>query len=88
MLNMLLTSWFSPSPEPSPHPEFHVGASKEDMEFVASSGASLRRGRLCHRGHRVEGVNAYRRSNGRLECRQCRAAASKRYRLSQKARLQ
>jgi len=87
MLTDSLKRWLLPSPEPSPHPEFHVGASLEDMEFIANLGSVGVRGRLCRHGHRVEGRNAYRRSNGKLECRLCRAAASKRYRLNQKARL-
>jgi hypothetical protein len=37
-------------------------------------------GRLCRNGHRVSGDNAYRRSNGKVECRLCRRDASKRYR--------
>jgi hypothetical protein len=36
--------------------------------------------RMCRHGHRVEGDNAYRRTNGKVECRLCRAAASARYR--------
>ena len=87
MTTSLLKRWFSTSPGPSPHPEFHVGASVEDMEFISSRGELSRRGRLCRHGHRVEGRNAYVRSNGHLECRTCRAAASKRYRLKQKVLL-
>jgi len=78
-----LQRWLLPSPEPSPIADFHVGASQEDMEVVANLGL-LRPGRLCRHGHRVEGRNAYRRRNGKVECRICRAAASRRYR----ARLQ
>jgi hypothetical protein len=82
MVTMLLQRWLLPSPEPSPIANFHVGASLEDMEVVSRSQPI--RGRLCRHGHRVMGRNAYRRKNGKLECRTCRAAASKRYR----ARLQ
>jgi len=75
----ILQRWLLPSPEPSPSVDFHVGASLEDMETVANLGL-LRPGRLCRHGHRVEGRNAYRRRNGKTECRICRAAASRRYR--------
>lgn len=36
--------------------------------------------RACKRGHRLDEANAYSRPDGRLECRRCRALASKRYR--------
>jgi hypothetical protein len=75
----ILTSWTSPSPSPSRPPPAHVGATDEDMAYVSAL-SSLPRARRCHRGHLVAGANAYTRANGRLECRRCRADASKRYR--------
>ena len=76
----VITSWWTPSPPPSHTPLLHVGASDEDMAFVATHGSGFNRARRCHRGHLVIGINAYKRANGRLECRRCRADASQRYR--------
>jgi hypothetical protein len=85
MLSSILPSWLLPSREPSRVLAYHVGdvLSDEDMAIMASSPRPVM-GRLCRHGHRVVGRNAYRRKNGKLECRTCRAAASRRYR----ARLQ
>jgi hypothetical protein len=83
MLTQALTRWLLPSVEPSRMAEVHanhVGASADDIAYVQANPPSFFKGRLCRHGHRVEGSNAYRRSNGRIECRSCRAAASRRYR--------
>jgi hypothetical protein len=77
----LLSRWLWGRPEPRDGDLHHAhGVTDEDLEVVANSQPPRSRGRLCRRGHRVVGTNAYRRPNGRLECRACRAAASKRYR--------
>lgn len=80
----VITQWFPPSRTPSRPLAPHVGASDEDMAVVAALGDRLPRARRCHRGHLVVGANAYERANGRLECRRCRADASKRYRDKQR----
>jgi len=85
MLSTLLTSWLLPSREPSRPPVYHVGGVLTDEDFANMAPRPRPvMGRLCRHGHRVVGRNAYRRKNGKLECRTCRAAASSRYR----ARLQ
>jgi hypothetical protein len=82
MLSTLLPSWLLPSREPSRTDDYHGPmVSNEDLLFVSASQPI--RGRLCRHGHRVIGRNAYRRKNGKLECRTCRAAASRRYRVRQ-----
>jgi hypothetical protein len=74
-------SWLLPSQEPSPPaPPMAVGfLSDEDMAAIRER-SPRPVGRLCRNGHRVSGDNAYRRSNGKVECRKCRSDASKRYR--------
>ena len=82
MLSMLLSRWLLPSPGPSRLTDYHVGGvlTSEDLAIMGSRPRPVM-GRLCRHGHRVSGRNAYKRSNGKLECRTCRAAASRRYRV-------
>jgi hypothetical protein len=81
MLLDLVTSWLLPSREPSRIDAYHVGGvlTSEDLDIMASRPRPVM-GRLCRHGHRIVGRNAYRRKNGKLECRTCRASASRRYR--------
>jgi hypothetical protein len=67
---------------PSRDGDFHVAPSLlSDQDMAEIRAANPRPGfRMCRHGHRVEGDNAYRRANGKVECRLCRAAASQRYR--------
>jgi hypothetical protein len=65
---------------PSRDGNFHdAPLSDEDMALIRERNPRPL-GRLCRRGHRVSGANAYTRTNGRTECKACRALASKRYR--------
>jgi hypothetical protein len=66
---------------PSSDGDIHVAPSLSDQDMAEIRAANPRPGfRMCRHGHRVEGSNAYRRSNGKVECRLCRAAASRRHR--------
>lgn len=44
--------------------------------------------RTCRHGHAMDDANTYHRRNGRIECRTCRAAASRRYRAKLKQKMQ
>jgi hypothetical protein len=81
MLTTALTRWFLSSPEPSRYAEVHYLHDGLDLAAeIAAKNPSHYAARRCRRGHLVSGANAYTRSNGRVECKACRALASRRYR--------